>query len=87
MPHRAVLPVHDVPLEELTGKLRAVWACCGGTQDPAAVKQVLRSTCGKSLPSFHTGSALPPGGLTSHSIYDIGQEDRCKPVNVFRSHE
>ena len=37
---QAVLPVHDVPLEELTRKLRTAWASCGGTPDPAAVKQV-----------------------------------------------
>ncbi len=37
---RVVPPVHDVPLEELARKLRAVWASCGGTQDPATVKQV-----------------------------------------------
>ena len=40
MLHRVVPPVHDVPLEELTRKLRTVWASCGGTQDPAAMKQV-----------------------------------------------
>ena len=37
--HR-VPPVHDVPLEELTRKLRSVWAACGGDHDLAALKQV-----------------------------------------------
>ncbi|CAL5225149.1 g7929 [Coccomyxa viridis] len=37
---RAVPAVHDVPLEELTRKLRAVWASCGVTQDPATMKQM-----------------------------------------------
>ena len=35
-----VAPVHDVPLEELTQKLRSVWAACGGDHDLAALKQV-----------------------------------------------
>ncbi len=46
---RAVPAVHDVPLEELTRKLRAVWASCGVTQDPATMKQVqFCSLTGKS---------------------------------------
>ena len=38
-----VPPAHDVPLEELTRKLRAVWASVGASQDPTALKQVRRA--------------------------------------------
>lgn len=41
---RVVLPMHDVPLEELARKLRSVWAACGGDQDATALKQV-HPTC------------------------------------------
>ena len=46
---RVVPPVHDVPLEELTRKLRAVWASCGGTPDLGAVKQVCLARLGRCL--------------------------------------
>ena len=82
---RAVLPVHDVPLAELTGKLRAVWACCGGAQDLAAVKQVLTFHHGKSWPSIRTACFLPREGFGPIPSTTLAEERGAKPTNASNS--
>lgn len=56
--------VHDVPLEELTQKLRAAWASFCESQDPASVKQARTFTAWQYTacfphsmsPCLHAGS-------------------------------